>query len=169
MNKTDKNHIFKLAEIVSPFGIKGFVFAKLFNPDFFSLIGTSGFKTSCVVSTSPSLKKNSKVTRLQKHKNGIIVQIEGCDTRTTSEGFVGKLVFSNYHLKNSFYLLETIGFMAYDSCKKLGSIKSVYHNNAHGVLVLSNIEIPFVDRFIEKIDWKNKKIEMKMPKGLYEI
>lgn len=169
MNKTNKNPIFKLAEIVSPFGIKGFVFAKLFNPDFFTLIGISGFKTSCVVSTSPSLKNNNKVTEIQKHKNGIIVQIEGCDTRSISESFVGKLVFSDYHLKNSFYLLETIGLIAYDSHKKLGSIKSVYHNNAHGVLVLNDIEIPFVDRFIEKIDWKNKKIEMKLPKGLYEI
>ena len=145
------------------------MFAKLVNPDFFNLIGISRFNTSCVVSTSPNLKKNNRVTGIQKHKKGVLVQIEGCDTRTTSESFVGKFVFSDYHLKNSFYLLETIGFIAYDSHKKLGSIKSVYHNSAHGVLVLNNIEIPFVDRFIEKIDWKSKKIEMKLPKGLYEI
>ena len=59
--------------------------------------------------------------------------------------------------------------MLYDNGQKLGKIKSVYHNNAHGIVVSNSTEIPFVDEFIKNIDWKNKEIIMNLPKGLYEI
>ncbi len=164
--------VVQVAEILRPFGIKGLMFAKLINPDFLAFIDNLQFKTSCVVSKSIKLsylKSPFKVLELKKHKNGILVTAEDCNTREMAESIVGGFIFSNYALKKSLYLTEVVGFVLYDNDQKLGKIKSVYHNNAHGIVVSNSTEIPFVDEFIKNIDWKNKEIIMNLPKGLYEI
>ena len=162
-------YLLRIAKISRPFGIRGLVFAKLTNPDFLDILDNLLFRTSCVISKSPNLKNFLKVLELKKHKSGILIKVENFNTRDMVESIIGGFVFSNYSFKKSLYLTEMTGFVLYDGNQKLGKIKSVYHNNAHGILMLDKVEVPFVDGFIKNINWENKKIVMNLPKGLYEI
>jgi len=65
------------------------------------------------------------------------------------------------------------GFKVYDKGTLVGKIIGFSSNNAQDLLIVETsnkeVEIPFVQAFVVKMDSKNKKIEMDLPEGLVEF
>jgi 16S rRNA processing protein RimM len=75
---------------------------------------------------------------------------------------------------NKFYFHEVTGFMLEDvNYGEIGLIESINDRSAQPLFVIktedSEILIPMVDDFIQKIDRKHKKILVNTPEGLIDI
>ncbi len=131
--------------------------------DFFKFIHTSCFEKSCTTSDGRS------ILEIKKHKGEFLINLKGVNDYDQAKSLTKHRILSSYIFPNSLYLAEVVGFLLYDKHKQLGQIKSFYHNNAHGVLSNGTCEIPFVENWIDKIDWTNRKVIMNLPEGLNEI
>ena len=75
---------------------------------------------------------------------------------------------------NNFYFHEIIGFEVIDSTfGNVGTVSDVYESAAHPVLAVDNkgkeVLIPLTDEVLQKVDKKEKKIEVSTPEGLIEL
>lgn len=65
---------------------------------------------------------------------------------------------------------DIIGMEVYDKDKLIGIVTGIMESPAHDILVTENNDeknmIPFIEEFIENIDVKNKKIQIKTIEGL---
>ncbi len=112
-------------------------------------------------------------------KQGLILKPKLITDRNQSEALKGLPFFIPETLLTSqkgetIYLSEIMGFEVYDKDVLLGVIKSTSMNGGHDLLQVELrsgilIEIPFVESFIEKIIWDNRRLMMSLPEGLIEI
>lgn len=126
---------------------------------------------------TPALKKfNVKKTR--PHKKGFIVKAAELETRNDSDLFKGAVFYIKESLlqtKNGeeVYLREVEGFEVFDNGILIGKIIGFSSNTAQDLLVVAageaEVEIPFVQDFVQSIDKENKKILMSLPEGLVNI
>jgi 16S rRNA processing protein RimM len=117
-----------------------------------------------------------KVERARFHKQGLIVKLEGIDTRNQAEELKNVEVGIDPELLvsaegESIYLEEVLGFKVIDkSLGDIGVIEEFSSNGAQDLLVISKDkkrwEVPFVDEFIVDIDWDKKSINLDLPEGL---
>jgi len=75
---------------------------------------------------------------------------------------------------NQFYFHEIIGFMLEDvNFGEIGIISSINDKTAQDLFVIekedTEILIPMIDDFIQKIDRENKKVIVETPEGLIEM
>ncbi len=113
------------------------------------------------------------------HKQGLRVKFKEVKDRTEAEalkGFIVQVPKADLVSENDdeFFFHEIMEFSVFDQYKKnCGSVESHYNNGAHDILILKNNfsskEVPFVQDWIVKIDFKNKEIFMKLPDGLFEL
>jgi 16S rRNA processing protein RimM len=125
---------------------------------------------------SPSLYV---VESAKRHKNGLIVKLEGVADRNASEKLKGFefLIPENLLISEvgeSIYLREVLGFQVKDrELGVLGVIHSFDSNGAQDLIVIQKdgreLLIPFVQPFIERMDFQNQRIEMNLPPGLIEF
>jgi 16S rRNA processing protein RimM len=120
------------------------------------------------------------ITRKARHSKqglkGYIVHLEGINDRDLAEALVKQSVlvpvdFVTSKKGETIYLREILGFVVVDEQRgEVGPIVDFSSNTAQDLLVLEykdgQFEVPFVDAFIQKIDFKNKKIFMDIPLGL---
>ena len=97
----------------------------------------------------------------------------GCDTLLKKEAYLPLNLLPA--LKgNKFYFHEVTGFMLEDvNYGEIGIIESINDRSAQPLFVIktedSEILIPMVDDFIQKIDRKHKKILINTPEGLIDM
>ncbi len=112
------------------------------------------------------------------HKDGLIVSTLEIKDRTQAEtlkGFGFEIPKSLLVSKKGEtpYLIEILGFEVFDSENLIGQIQSFSSNNEQDLLVVESLtrffEIPFVEAYIDEIDYDAKKIKMKIPEGLLEL
>ena len=116
------------------------------------------------------------VKKTRPHKKGFIVKSDEIEDRNASDIFKGAVFYiPSTHLQTqtgeSIYLKEIENFKVYDKDKLVGTIAKFSTNNAQDLLVVrrddeSEVEIPFVQAFVIKIDPENKKLDMDLPEGL---
>jgi 16S rRNA processing protein RimM len=116
------------------------------------------------------------ITRFKPHKNGLIMKVDGIENRTDAEAYAGSLFqVSNEHLTSEpgekIFLREIEGFEVFENEKVIGKIVGFSSNGAQDLIVVKSdeaepFEIPLVPDFIENLNFKNKKILMKLPEGL---
>lgn len=116
-------------------------------------------------------KKEYIVETYRKHKNFDMVVFKDNYDINLVEHLKGSLVYINKNDlkldKNTFLLVDLIGFSVIINDKLIGVVESVMDTLANEVLVLeNNVMIPYVKAFINKIDIKNKRIYVEDVKGL---
>ncbi len=117
-----------------------------------------------------------KVTTFRKTRElpgALILQFEGISDRTQAEALLGQFVFIDEELLVSgkgetIYLKEILGFQVYDKDKLIGEIQSITSNGAQDLLVVGVKEhlIPFVEAFLQDLDFDKRRIVMDLPEGL---
>lgn len=123
-----------------------------------------------------TLVSEFSVKKIREHKKGFIVSSKEIEDRNQSDLYKGAIFYISKSLLTSkagerIYLNEVKGFEVFDGEKLLGTVVAFSSNNAQDLLVVKGneqeVEIPFVEEFIKKIEWDAKKLIMELPEGLY--
>lgn len=119
------------------------------------------------------------VERTKPFKKGIIVKAKELLDRTAAEGVEHMEFFVDDELLVSkpgetIYLSEIKNFKLKNPEQTvLGEIVGFSSNGAQDLLVVEtaqgNVEVPFVDAFIKKIDFKHQAVVMDLPEGLFDL
>ena len=120
-----------------------------------------------------------EVERTKPFKKGLIVKAKEISDRTAAEGVEHLEFFVEEELLVSkpgetIYLSEIKNFKLKDvEQNTLGEIVDFSSNGAQDLLVVETqgrkVEVPFVDAFIKKIDFKHQTVVMDLPEGLFDI
>lgn len=170
MNKQNKLELITVAKVQDAHGLKGEMFVKPLANDLSWLSSLTHFWI-----------QNTKfpITAIRFHKNGFLVTTLDITDRTQAEKYKGlefqipsELLVSKKG--ETIYLYEIEGFeVSTIESGTIGKIKSFSFNGAQDIIIVSNgekeIQIPFINEFIVKIDWNKQAIEMKLPEGLVEL
>lgn len=176
LKKIDLSDQKKVGKISDAHGIQGWLYVLIFSGD---------------VSWLDDLEKmylkikndfyELQVLQARPHKKGFICSVQEIKNRNQSELLVGAEVWVDEHLfvsedGESIYLSEILNFEVSDQdIGLIGHIESFSSNGFQDLLVVRRqqseqfVEIPFVQEFVQKIDYKKNKILMKLPEGLLHI
>lgn len=163
-----------VGKVKSAHGLKGEVFVFIFSKD------TSWYKKLkyCQLKDLKSELTNYTVEKVKPHKEGLIIQLMGVTNRNESENLIGQEFYINEELLKSqkgetIYLSEILGFEVYLDDQCVGQVEAFSSNGPQDLLVVRNeehlFEIPFVEDFIQKLDFETKIISMSFPPELMEI
>lgn len=115
------------------------------------------------------------VKRIKPHKLGLIVKVDEINDRTEAEKFRGavleipaELLISNEG--ETIFLKEIEGFVVFDGEVEVGPIVGFTSNGPQDILEVKTSQgdalVPFVPQFLNKLDFKNRKLWMTLPEGL---
>ncbi|MFO7867778.1 MAG: hypothetical protein R6U95_00590 [Bacteroidales bacterium] len=118
-------------------------------------------------------------TIISRKKNKYIIHIEDVDTEKHSQEFVESLVFVESHNTDVVYgdkdFVDVRGFTVYDHDECLGIVNDVHHYFMHSVLQVvlhagsHEVQIPFSQELISRLDEEKKDIYMSLPEGLLDM
>ena len=117
---------------------------------------------------------NSKSVRF--HKNGLIAKTEEIRDRNEAEAMVGWFLeipseFLVSEKGETIYLREIQGFRVFTKQKgEVGTVENFASNGAQDLLVIKTnwgeFEVPFVEAFVERMDFEAREIHLDLPEGL---
>lgn len=122
--------------------------------------------------------KSLTIEKCKVHKDGLILKVKEVSDRNQAEAIKGNLFYISTELLESeagetIYLAEIENFHVIVNGEDIGEIIDFNNHGAHDILIVQNqtqtIQIPFVDDFIEEIDFEEEKVFMKLPEGLLNI
>jgi 16S rRNA processing protein RimM len=154
--------------------LKGELFVRLFagKADWLE-----NFKTAYLVSPDATEVRELEVLSAKPHKDGLIVKIKGLEDRTPAEMLKGYGLEIDSELLVSepgedIYLDEIMGFELLDLTTEIRTKIHGVDSNTVQDLLLVNYEgneymVPFVKPLIEKVDFENRLITMRLPLGIF--
>lgn len=171
----EKKDCFYLGKIVRKYSFKGDVIIKLDTdqPELYEDI------EAVFIDLGKSFLPFFIENKLLQKGNQLRVQFEDVHSEKDAESLMKKDVYLPLNLLpklsgNKFYYHEVIGFVLEDvNFGEIGIITSINDSTSQPLFVVkketSEILIPMIDDFIQKVDRKNKKIIVSTPKGLIEM
>lgn len=154
-------------------GLKGELFILLFSKEAAWL---KRLKELTLIASEGAEQKQYKVKSARLHKNGLIVLSSDVHGRNAAEDLRGHLlqIPEEYLVSQkgeALFLAEIEGFTVHTKEQgELGPVEGFSYNGAQDLLVVrtktGEFEIPFVDAFVEKIDYNARAIFMNLPFGL---
>lgn len=164
-----------IGKVKDAHGLKGELYILLFTDEF------SWFKKIekfCLINIKNNEVLNLTVERLKPHKDGIIIKPREFNDRNQTEAVKGFL----FSIDESFFvsepgedifLGELLGFSVWEKSNFLGEVSGFFDNGAQDLLQIKKVEmefeVPFVEEFIEEVDFETKKIKVRLPEGLIEV
>lgn len=120
-----------------------------------------------------------KVTRKRRHKQGLIVELEGITSRTQAEGLKGLFLLLPSQLLESEagetpFLAELFGHKIQNSMgEELGTLSDFYFNGAQDIAVIKGdrgvAEVPFVKPLVVDIRYDQKVTIMDFSEDLWNL
>jgi len=171
----EKKDCFYLGKIVRKYSFKGEVIIKLDTdqPELYEDI------EAVFIDLGKSFLPFFIENKLLQKGNQLRVQFEDVHSEKDADSLLKKEVYLPLNLLpklsgNRFYYHEVIGFVLEDiNFGVIGFITSINDSTAQPLFVvkkeMSDILIPMIDDFIQKVDRKNKKIIVKTPEGLIQM
>lgn len=168
----------KVGKVKDAHGLKGELYVLIFAKEAPWIKQLKAFR---LVKESPSGENqilNFSLKTAKPHRDGLIVVTGEIKDRTEAEALKGcafeipkKILVSRKG--DTPYLIEIMGFEVFDQEQIIGVVQNFSSNTEQDLLVVESpirfFEIPFVEAFIDSIDYENKKIFMKIPEGLLEL
>ncbi|WP_415063728.1 ribosome maturation factor RimM [Bdellovibrio sp.] len=157
-------------------GLKGDLYVLIFSGD---ISWAKRMKSFGLKAKDSDEIQNFTVERTKPFKKGIIVKASEIKDRTAAEGVEHLEFFVDDELLVSkpgetIYLSEIKNFKLKNPEQTvLGEIVGFSSNGVQDLLVVEaggkKVEVPFVDAFIKKIDFKHQAVVMDLPEGLFDI
>lgn len=157
-------------------GLKGDLYVLVFAGD---ITWAKRMKTFGLKAKAGDEIQTFTVERTKPFKKGIIVKAQEISDRTAAEGVEHMEFFIDEELLVSkpgetIYLSEIKNFKLKNPEQTvLGEIVDFSSNGVQDLLVVEadgkKVEIPFVDAFIKKIDFKHQAVVMDLPEGLFDL
>jgi len=117
--------------------------------------------------------KTFNILKVLPHKKGVLLSLEGIDSRTLAESFVGsEIMISREHLpeiaENTWYWRDLIDLDVHEHTKGfIGKVKEIFPTGAHDILVVINDNnetlVPMHKHFVKSIDAEKKIIRITLP------
>lgn len=117
-----------------------------------------------------------QVKSVRLHKNGLIVKSPDVHDRNAAEALKGLFLeipgeFLVSQPGEEVYLKEVHGFRVFTKAKgEVGTIVGFSSNSAQDLLVINTnwgeFEVPFVEAYVENIDFEAKEMHLDLPEGL---
>lgn len=174
----------KVGKIRAAHGIKGEVSLYIFSDeyDWFENVKSIYVESK----TKPGQWTEYKIKEFRPHKNDLLLQLVGIDTRNQSEALQGSMVWVDSEIfvtsddEEGYFLTEIENFTVFNGDLEIGTVHGFSFNGDHDLIIVKpkdsgaqdsveELTIPLVDDFIEEIDFENKKIFMNLPEGLLEV
>lgn len=161
------NDFISIGKITSTFGLKGLLKVASSGDILSSLKLNSSIYLSNQKDATPY-----KLLSIRKDKSQYILSLEGYSSVEDSEKLIGQIIYypkkdSEQLLeKDEYYVHQLIGLNPYSGQEVLTdfTLREVIENPAHPILLFSNqdieILIPYINKFVGKVDLKNSKIEI---------
>lgn len=157
-------------------GLKGDLYVLIFSGD---ITWAKRMKSFGLKAKDSDEVQTFNVERTKPFKKGIIVKAAEITNRTAAEGVEHLEFFIEEDLLVSkpgetIYLSEIKNFKLKDPEQTvLGEIVGFSTNGVQDLLVVETdgkkVEVPFVDAFIKKIDFKHQAVIMDLPEGLFDL
>jgi 16S rRNA processing protein RimM len=157
-------------------GLKGDLYILIFSGD---ISWAKRMKQFGLKSKNDEIIHRYSVEKTKPFKKGLIIKATGINDRTAAEKLESMEFFVDEDLLISkpgetIYLSEIKNFKLKDPDQKvLGEIVGFSSNGAQDLLVVESggrkAEVPFVDAFIKKIDFKQQVVVMDLPEGLLDL
>ncbi len=168
----------KVGKVKDAHGLKGELYVLLFAKEAPWLKKLKNFHLTKETPTGIIETLIFSLKSAKPHRDGLIVVTGEIKDRTQAEGLKGfafeipkEILVSKKG--DTPYLIEILGFEVFDGLRLVGLIQDFSSNNEQDLLVVESairfFEIPFVEAFIEKIDYTSKTIIMKLPEGLLDL
>lgn len=157
-------------------GLKGDLHILIFSGDISWLKQLKTFTLKSKTAEATDLE----VSSVKPFKTGFILKTPAIKDRTEAERWKAAEFYIAADLLVSkegetIFLSEILNFKLKDSEQNvLGQVVAFSNNGAHDLLVIKTpsnkqVEVPFVEAFIKKIDWKHQTLVMDLPEGLFDI
>jgi len=157
-------------------GLKGEIYVLIFSGDISWLKKLRNFELRKQGSESGA---TYEVEKVRPFKLGFILKSARIDDRNQSESVKGQdfLIPADLLVSKkgeTIFLNEILDFIVKTpEQKNIGVVKAFSSNGAQDLLVVETengeVEIPFVEAFIKKIDFKHQSIVMDLPEGLLDL
>ncbi len=153
-----------MGRIAAPFGIKGWVKVQPFSDDSGTLMDFESWRVG-----RGEQQMHYSVEAIQDHGNALVAKLAGIDDRDAAYALRGQEISVARSAlpppeENEFYWSDLIGLSAVNrEGVELGKVDSLMETGAHDVLVVKGKRehlIPFVDRFVGKVDVAACRIEV---------
>lgn len=157
-------------------GLKGDLYILVFSGD---ISWAKRMKKFSLLAKGETESQEFNVERVKPFKKGLIVKAAEVHDRTAAEGLehCEFLVEEDLFVSKpgeTIFLSEIKNFKLKDTEQKtLGEIVDFSSNGVQDLLVVDlgdrKVEIPFVEAFIKKIDFKHQAVVMDLPEGLLDL
>jgi len=116
--------------------------------------------------------------KARTHKEGLVLKSTLLQDRTQAEAKKGLQFFVPAEFLESapgetIFLKDIHGFQVQTSAEIVGPIIDFSTNGAQDLLIVDRqgvrVEIPFVEAFIDEIDFVKKLVKMTLPEGLWDL
>lgn len=155
-----------IGEIVNTHGIKGEL-RILSEFKYKGLVFKQGFRIY-----AGKRKEELIINTYRPHKNYDMVTFLGVDDINDAIAYKGDSVYINRDdiEVDDYFNEDIVHCKVYHNNRQIGIVDGITTSNAHDILVIKgqykNHLVPFIDEFIEKIDIKEKRIDIKVIEGL---
>ena len=164
----------EIGEIVNTHGIKGYVKVNPLTdfPDRFKDM------KSAVIENRNGAFNSYFIEDVIFHRNMILIKFTGVESLDEAQGLKGfKIVAERKDLvglpEDTYYIFELIDCDVYEGNEFLGKVNDVIRTGSNDVYVVKKDDkellIPALAWVVLNVDTANKKIEVKLPRGLKDI
>jgi 16S rRNA processing protein RimM len=129
-----------------------------------------------IVATSDGRQNPYEINWVKPHAKAALISLKGVDTRDQAEAFIGCELFIEKNRlpdpeEGSYYWFDLIGLDVFDDDQKyLGRLESIIQTGSNDVYVVkeddTEILIPALESVVQKIDLKNRRMQVDLPEGL---
>lgn len=137
--------------------------------------------TDCLIVTDDEKDRTpAQVEGVRFLNSQVLLKLRGYDDRAAAEGLKNKILSVKREdavklPDDTWFITDIIGCEVYDKFRGLlGILSDVIQNTAHDVYVvhksgINDVLIPVLKSVILNVDLKERRIDVSLPEGLYEI
>jgi 16S rRNA processing protein RimM len=170
----EKNELIRVGRVKDGHGIKGELFIILFSGEAAWLKQLK--ELYLVDDLKMQAPKIFQIKSVRLHKKGLIVKTPEISTRNEAEALKGLFLeipasFMVSEAGEEIYLREVHGFRVFDAKKgEIGTVTGFTSNGVQDLLIIhtswGDFDIPFVEAFVESIDFEARLMHLDIPEGL---
>jgi 16S rRNA processing protein RimM len=119
------------------------------------------------------------VANLWPHKGALVLKFAGIDSMSDAETLIGCELqvprSQRAQLETGWtYISDLVGCVVFDGVREVGTVKDVQLGAGEAPLLVvsegnQELEIPYAEVFLKRVDLAGKQIHMELPEGLLEV
>ena len=165
----DKDTSFTIGKVTGVHGLNGNL--KVWS--FAESVNTFCPGISVLLKSDEGLGETFTILQALPHKKGVILSLEGIDSRNLAEDLIGKMIFIDRDQlpepeKDAWYWQDLLGLDVVDHQKGfIGKITDIFPTGANDVLVVTDKDketlVPMHKNFVESVDIEKKTLLTTLP------